>query len=147
MQDTVSRRPKVTGISAPFSTVAARLRSESPSLTECSVATLSAGLLILSFPDFNLWPLAWIGLVPFLLLIARRPQAWRCSLLGWVCGSVFFYGSCYWLTYSMIHFGGIPRWVAFALLMPGALVMGIFPAIFAAMLARALRRWGAIALF
>jgi len=47
----------------------------------------------------------------------------------------------------MIHFGGIPRWVAFALLMPGALVMGIFPAIFAAMLARALRRWGAIALF
>ena len=123
------------------------MRSQSPSLTDCAVALVSAGLLIISFPDFDLWPLAWVGLVPLFLIVARQPQASRSFLLGWLFGTVFFYGSCYWLTYSMIHFGGIPAPLAFMLLLPGAVVMGIFPAVFATMLARTLRRWGASALF
>jgi apolipoprotein N-acyltransferase len=132
---------------AALSRFAIRLRSEAPSLAECGLALASAALLIISFPDFNLWPLAWVGLVPLLLVIARRPQPWRCFFLGWLFGTVFFYGSCYWLTYSMIHFGGISPWLAFPLLLPGAVVMGVFPGIFTLMLARVLRRWGAWALF
>jgi apolipoprotein N-acyltransferase len=134
-------------MSGRFSRFATRVRSESPSLTDCAVALVSAAILIVSFPDFDLWPLAWIGLVPLLLVIARKPQASRNFLLGWLFGSVFFYGSCYWLTYSMIHFGGIPAPLAFVLLLPGAVVMGIFPAVFATVLARTLRKWGATALF
>lgn len=47
----------------------------------------------------------------------------------------------------MIHFGGIRSWLAFVLLLPGAVVMGIFPAIFAVVFARAIRKWGTAALF
>jgi apolipoprotein N-acyltransferase len=134
-------------MAAHLSRLAIHVRTESPSLTDCAVALVSAILLIISFPDFNLWPLAWIGLIPVLLLVARKPQTSRCFLIGWLVGSVFFYGSCYWLTYSMIHFGGIPAVFAFVLLLPGAALLGIFPALLAAALARAIRRWGAAALF
>jgi apolipoprotein N-acyltransferase len=108
---------------------------------------VSAAFLVFAFPDFNLWPLAWIGLVPLLLIVARKAQPWRCFLLGWLFGTVFFYGSCYWLTYSMIHFGGIPAWLAFVLLLPGAVLLGTFPAVFTLALAFAIRKWGAAALF
>jgi apolipoprotein N-acyltransferase len=47
----------------------------------------------------------------------------------------------------MIHFGGIPAWVAFVLLLPGAVLLGIFPAAFALTLALAIRKWGPASLF
>jgi len=126
---------------------ATRVRSEAPSLTDCGAALVSAAFLIFAFPDFNLWQLAWIGLVPLLLIVARKAQPWRCFLLGWLFGTVFFYGSCYWLTYSMIRFGGIPAWLAFVLLLPGAVLLGTFPAVFTLALALAIRKWGTAALF
>ncbi len=124
-----------------------RARADLPSLIETATAIISAILLVVSFPDFNLWPLAWVALVPLLVVVARKPQPGRCFILGWLFGSTFFYGSCHWLTYSMIHFGEIPRAIAFALLIPGALVMGIFPAVFTTLLALAIRKWRATALF
>ena len=107
-----------------FSLFASRVRSETPSLADCGGALVSAALLTFSFPDFNLWLLAWIALVPLLLVVTRRPRLFRCFYLGWLFGTVFFYGSCYWLTYSMIHTGGISPWVAFPLLLPGAALVG-----------------------
>ncbi|HEV7473782.1 MAG TPA: apolipoprotein N-acyltransferase [Pyrinomonadaceae bacterium] len=148
MQDAVSPSSQpLSPIPARFFGLASRVRAEFPTLSDCAVATASAALLVFSFPDFNLWPLAWLALVPLLLLVGRKPQTLRCFFLGWLFGSIFFYGSCYWLTYSMIHFGGIPTVFAFVLLLPGPVVMGIFPGIFAAVLARVVRRWGAAALF
>ncbi len=107
---------------------------------------LSALLLALAFPDFDLWPLAWIGLTPLLVNIARRPRARPSFLLGWTTGTLFFYASCWWLTHSMIHYGGIPAALAFPLLAPGALIVGLFPALFATALARLCARWGTRAL-
>ena len=107
---------------------------------------LSAFLLILSFPDFNLWPLAWVGLVPLLAAAARVPRPRQAFVLGWTWGAIFFYGSCWWLTHSMIHYGGLPRPLAFALLVPIVIIVGLFPATFAFALARLLARWGVYAL-
>ena len=78
-------------------------------------------------------------------VIARRPDPFSAFLLGWTAGSAFFYGSCYWLTYSMIHYGGLPTVVAYLLLVPGALVVGIFPGVFALLLALAVKKWGQMA--
>jgi apolipoprotein N-acyltransferase len=103
--------------------------------------------LILSFPDFGLWPLAWLALTPLLLAIAKRPASGRAFILGWLAGTVFFYGSCYWLTYSMIHYGGLSPWLAYLLLVPGAVIVGVFPAAFAAVLARCVYKWRNGALF
>jgi apolipoprotein N-acyltransferase len=123
-----------------------RFRSHAPSLNACGVSLVSAFLLILSFPNFDLWPLAWLSLVPLLLMVARETP-WRSFYLGWLFGTAFFYGSCYWLTYSMIHFGGIPAPLAFLLLLPGAVVLGVFPALFALVLTRSIRKWGNSALY
>src|SRR5947209_16859278 len=124
-----------------------RVRACAPTRVEIMLAISSSALLILSFPDFNLWPLAWVGLVPLLLAVARKPQRGRAFLLGWMTGALFFYGSCYWLTYAMIRYGGIPRWVAFLLLVPGPVIAGLFPAACCMALARAIARWGVRALF
>jgi apolipoprotein N-acyltransferase len=134
-------------MAARISYVATQVRTETPSLIECSVALVSAVLLVISFPDFNLWPLAWVSLVPLLLLVAYRPRPWRCLYLGWLFGSVFFYASCYWLTYSMIHTAGLSPWIAYPVLAPGAVLLGIFPALFLLLLSHAIRRWGSVALF
>lgn len=124
-----------------------RARASVPARVEVALAAASAALLVLSFPDFNLWPLAWVGLVPLFLAVARRPSRGRAFLLGWVTGALFFYGSCYWLTYSMIRYGGIPTWMAFLLLVPGPILGGLFPALCSMGLARAVARWGGRALF
>src|SRR6185436_7361534 len=63
-------------------------------------------------------------------------------LLGWFFGTVFFYTTCYWLTYSMIHYGSLSTWVAYVLLIPAAALVGVFPGLFALIQAGLLRRWG-----
>jgi apolipoprotein N-acyltransferase len=115
---------------------------ESPTLREWLLTAIGAGLLILSFPNFDSYGFAWVGLVPLLLAIARRPSPGRAFILGWAFGTVFFYVTCYWLTYSMIHYGGLPTVLAYLLLVPGALVVGVFPGLFAALMALVIRRWG-----
>jgi apolipoprotein N-acyltransferase len=107
-----------------------------------TAATATAILLILSFPDFEFSILAWIALVPLMWAIVSRPSPRRAFMLGWAAGAVFFYCSCYWLTYSMINYGGLPRVLAYLLLIPAVLVVGLFPGLFALLLAVAVKRWG-----
>jgi apolipoprotein N-acyltransferase len=115
-------------------------------LAECGLALLSALLLSLAFPDCDLWPLAWVALIPLLITLARHPGRRRAFLLGWMMGSVFFYSTCYWLTYSIIHYGRLSAPLAYSLLIPGALILGLFPAAFAMSLTQTVRRWGTSAL-
>ena len=128
--------------SGAWSRVITRARSEAPTGYEWALTGISSGLLILSFPNFESYLLAWIVLVPLLVAIAQRPSPLRAFLMGWTMGTVFFYVSCYWLTYSMIHYGGLPAVVAYLLLIPGAVVVGIFPGLFACVLALVIRRVG-----
>jgi apolipoprotein N-acyltransferase len=113
---------------------------------EWGAAAASALLLILAFPNFEYSLLAWIALVPLLVAIARRPSRLRAFILGWATGSVFFYVTCYWLTYSMIHYGGIPAALAYLLLIPPAVVVGIFHGLFASLVVLAIQRWGRLAI-
>src|SRR5215210_2503230 len=113
-----------------------RVRAAAPARVEASLAVLSAILLVISFPDFNLWPLAWVGLVPLFTAIARAPSRGRAFLLGWITGTLFFYGSCYWLTHAMIRYGDIPAWAAYLLIIPPTVIAGLFPALCSMLLAR-----------
>jgi apolipoprotein N-acyltransferase len=126
--------------------LATRIRAESPTRAEWLGALTTSVLLILSFPDFSLPLLAWFALVPLLIAIFRQPSFIKAFLLGWASGGIFFYVSCYWLTYSMIHYGGLPVVVAYLLLLPGGIVMGLFPGCFAAAIAILVKRWGVIGL-
>ena len=140
MQNAVSTATRVE--SGWIAALRSHARVEAPTVFEWGAALASSFLLILSFPNFDLSFLAWVGLMPLLVAVARRPAPWRAFILGWVTGTVFFYGSCYWLTYSMIHYGGLSPWIAYLLLVPGALVLGLFPALFAMALALSVKRWG-----
>jgi apolipoprotein N-acyltransferase len=113
-----------------------------PTRVEWAAAAATAILLILSFPNFEFFFLAWIALAPLLYVIGRRPSPRTAFILGWAAGTVFFYCSCYWLTYSMIHYGGLPIVVAYLLLLPPSILVGIFPGLFALLLAVVVRRWG-----
>lgn len=62
------------------------------------LAGLSGILLILSFPSFNLFPLAWIGLIP-LLIALQSVSSWKSAFLhGYLTGAIFFLGLVYWIT-------------------------------------------------
>ena len=126
---------------AAKSNLISRIRLAALPFTDWAIALLSSTLLVLSFPDFDLWPLAAVGLVPLLVVIAARPRPWRAFLLGWLTGTVFFYGSCHWLTFSMVHYGGIPQPLAYLLLLPIPMLVGLFPAVFALLLARSIGKW------
>lgn len=118
-----------------------------PARGEVVLALFSATLLVLSFPNFDFWFLAWLSLVPLFVLLARTPSGRVAFLLGWLWGVIFFYGTCYWLTYSMIRYGHIPGWLSYSLLLIPAALVSIFPALSCLLLVRLLKRWGPIALF
>jgi len=124
-----------------WSTAISRVRDERPTLIESGAAFSSAIFLILAFPNFGLSLFAWIALAPLLIVLGRRPAPLRAFFLGWATGSIFFYGSCYWLTYSMIHYGGIPPVLAYLLLLPATLTVGLFPALFAVIFVFLVQRW------
>ena len=118
------------------------MRQVLPTSSEWVAAGATTLLLILSFPNFEFAFLAWIGLVPLLVAVGRRPAPLRALILGWAVGTVFFYTTCYWLTYSMIHYGGLPTVLAYAALIPAAVVIGIFPGLAMMLAAIAIKRWG-----
>lgn len=57
---------------------------------------LSAGLLVLAFPQTDVWPLAWIALVPLLRSLDGQTPL-RAFVRAYLCGVLFFGGTLYWL--------------------------------------------------
>ena len=56
------------------------------------LATLSAILLFLSFPNVNLFPFAWVALVPFFIALTPTTN-WKTSFwIGYLTGFLFFAG-------------------------------------------------------
>jgi apolipoprotein N-acyltransferase len=68
---------------------------------------LSGLLLTLSLPKPDLYPLAWIALVPWLLVLLRDPNPRPVAFVSYVAGFVFFTGTFYWMTETMIIYGGL----------------------------------------
>ena len=85
----------------------ASLRSTSVNLGLCVV---SGVLLALAYPRAGIWPLAWVALVPWLVVVftASWPAALACS---WLAGFAFLAALMYWIAI----FGYLP-WALLALL-------------------------------
>ena len=114
-----------------------------PSWQNSLLAIFAAVLLILAFPDFEYWFLAWFALVPLMWAVEREKASTAKSfVLGWIFGTIFFFGTCWWLTYAPIHYAGFPPVLAYFLLFCVTAVAGLFPGIFAAILSVLLRRFG-----
>ncbi len=112
------------------------------------LAIVSVILLTLSFPDFDLAFIAWVGLVPLFYAIEREKESMvKSAVLGWIFGTGFFFGTCWWLTFAMITYGGIPWLVAYLLLLIIVSIVGLYSAVFAALLSLLLKRLGSYAIF
>jgi len=57
---------------------------------------VSASLLILSFPNFNLWILAWVGFTPLFFALQDVSKI-KAFLLSYLTGILFWFGIIYWL--------------------------------------------------
>jgi apolipoprotein N-acyltransferase len=120
-----------------------RVRSILPDLKNGLAALASAILLIGAFPDFEFWFLAWFALVPLLWAVEREKELVAKSfVLGWIFGTVFFFGTCWWLTFAPITYAGFPWPLAYLLMFGVCLIVGVFPGIFASVMSVLLRRFG-----
>jgi apolipoprotein N-acyltransferase len=94
-------------------------------------AVLSGCGLILSFPPFNLSYLAFIAIFPLMWGVVRAERLTQAVWGGWLTGALFYYGSSWWISHSMIHYGGIPFPVAHLLTLAAAAFLGSCTALFA----------------
>ena len=74
------------------------------------LVSLSGCLYFLAFPGFDLWPLAFVALVPLFVALDARPphRTKRAVLLGIVFGLVTNLGGYYWLVGMLQDFSGFP---------------------------------------
>lgn len=126
----------------------ASLKNVFPSPLNAALAVISAILLILAFPDFDFWILAWVALIPLFFAIEREKESWKKSFFtGWIFGIVFFFGTCWWLTHAPITYAAFPPFLAYFLMFGVSVIVGIFPAIFGGLFSILLKRFGNYAIF
>jgi apolipoprotein N-acyltransferase len=102
------------------------------------LAVASAVLWFLACADWDIWPLAWIAMVPCLVAIEAAPTRRRAVLLGWLTGTVANIGGFYRLTGLLSRFGHVPMPLAILGLVLLCAYQGAGFALFAAAV-RALR--------
>jgi apolipoprotein N-acyltransferase len=62
-----------------------------------AAAFLAGGVPVLAFPAPSWWWLAWVGLVPWLLVVRRAPTAREAATSGWAAAAGFLVGMHHWL--------------------------------------------------
>ena len=103
---------------------------------------LSAALQILIFPLPNLYMLCWVAITPLLiaLLRARQPDTlqleggikllpagpWQGFLLGYVCGILWYAGTCYWIYRTMRQYGSVSTPLALLMLFLFCLYLALY---------------------
>jgi apolipoprotein N-acyltransferase len=100
-------------------------------LIDLGLAILSGVLWFTACADIDIWPFAWVAMVPLLWVIHdKRPRKafWYAMLAGFVAN----YGGYYWITGLLVRFAHLPWIVAFLicalLCLYQALVFGLFGA-------------------
>ena len=87
---------------------------------------LSGFLLVACFPKPSIHPLVWIALLPLLLALAGESSLWRAFGWAYVCGAIYFAGSCYWFVDVMRQYGGLGLGLAVTGLVGFVVVFSVF---------------------
>ena len=96
-----------------------------------ALSLLSAFLLVMLFPRYNLTWLAPVALTPLLVACAHE-SSWRNRLLnGWGAGFVFWFAVCYWIQFVLEVHGGMGRWGGWGTFVLFAALKGLHLAVFA----------------
>ena len=107
---------------------------------------LSAVLQVLIFPLPGLYIFSWLALAPLMVaILCARPAGeleiagsvrlqaatpWQGFLLGYVCGILWYAGTCYWIYDTMRHFGGLNSAEALLALFLFCCYLGLYHGLF-----------------
>ena len=99
-----------------------------------------------SFPKFGQPAFAWIAIAPLLVAVATRVSSAggrvRVAWLGLLTGIVYFAGTVYWVVGVMATYGGLHPIVAGFVAFLFVAYLALYPAVFAILVGRAVRRFG-----
>lgn len=96
------------------------------------LAAASGVLWFVACADFDIWPLAWIAMVPSLFAIERAPTRKLAVMCGWLTGVIANLGGFYWIVGLLTRFGHLPTALGILGLVLLALYQGTVFLLFAA---------------
>jgi apolipoprotein N-acyltransferase len=100
-------------------------------MTKGPLLALASGLFLgLSFPSFDLWPVAWVSLFPLIALI-QKEKGRRAFLLGWISGLGFYLLTLYWIVRTITSYSNVPLSLSILLYILLASVLGCYTGGFA----------------
>ena len=120
------------------------------------LVVLSAALQILVFPLPNLYMLGWVAVAPLLigLLRSRQPDTlqlqggiklrpatpWQGFLLAYVCGILWYAGTCYWIYSTMRQYGGVSAPLGVLILLLFSMYLALYHGAFGLVISLLARR-------
>ena len=102
------------------------------------LSALSGILLIFTFAPFNLYVLAWVALVPFLLSIEGLSTA-PAFKAGFLMGLCYFFGTTYWIYHAMHDYGGMALAPSLLIVAALAAYLSLYTAVFAVIYSNRIR--------
>ncbi len=103
-------------------------------------ALLSAVLLLLIFPRFNLHMLAPVALTPLLIVLARTENAWQRFLYGWAAGIFYWFFLCTWIQFVLEQHGGMGQFGSWGSFVLFAILKALHLAVFSLLAGPLMRR-------
>ena len=109
---------------------------------------LGIGILlwVFSLPPYGIGVLAILAFVPLLYVVPEERQG-RLAAWGWLGGTLWEFGTLWWLIPTLTRYGAISEPVALLLVMGMCAVLGLYMAGFLAAMAWVVKRRGESALF
>lgn len=94
-----------------------------------SCAVLTATILIISYPKFNVSYAVWFAFIPFIFIITRLKSDVSALFFGWLVGFLFYVGFLYWIV-PTCEMGGLTKNMSLVCLFGSAFFLSIQFAIF-----------------
>ena len=118
-----------------------------------AMAVLSGILQVLPFPIAGPTPIwrtafCWIALLPMLWALLGNNKTgnpltvFQGTLLGYVCGFIWYLGNCYWIYQTMYLYGGLDKPIAAGILILFCLYLRLYHALFGTLVSTFHRRFG-----
>ncbi|MEW6108633.1 MAG: apolipoprotein N-acyltransferase [Nitrospirota bacterium] len=104
-------------------------RSTAKKIVSYFPSFVSGILLVLTFPNFDIYLFAWVAFIPFLLSLWDKNTK-QAFISGMVLGITYFFGTLYWIYHSINHYGGVPFFTSILIVLLLCLYLSIYPAVF-----------------
>lgn len=102
-------------------------------------AAVSGAMLVLAFPVFDLYFLAWVAFVPLLLSLWGKNSR-TAFASGYVFGIIYFFGTLYWIYHSINYYGGVSFFSSVLVVLLLCAYLSLYPAFFSVLFSALLQK-------